>query len=74
MLKDSQTQRPSKCSTFYIAWHIFSQAHLVQNINSKSVCLLGTTAGVIWVGRKKIKKLKLNCNAVKDDTEQKRIT
>ena len=30
-------------------WYIFSQAQLVQNIISKCVCLLGTTAGVIRV-------------------------
>ena len=49
MLKDSQTHCPSKCSTFYTARHIFSQAQLVQNIISKSVCLVGTTPGVIRV-------------------------
>ena len=49
MLKYSQTHRPSKCSTFNTALNIFSQAQLFQNIISKSVCLLGTTAGVIRV-------------------------
>ena len=52
MLKDGQTHRPSKCSTFNTAWHIFSQAQLFQNIISKSVCLLGTTAGVIRVKKR----------------------
>ena len=49
MLKDSQTHRRSKCSTFYTARHICSQAQLVQHIISKSVYLLGTTAWVIRV-------------------------
>ena len=32
--------------------HLFSQAQLFQNIISKSVCLLGTTAGVIRVKKR----------------------
>ena len=47
MLNDSQTHRPSKCSAFNTARYIFSQAQLFQNSISKSVCLWGTTAGVI---------------------------
>ena len=43
--RQSNPSPPSKCSTFYTAQHIFSQAQLFQNIISKSVCLLGTTAG-----------------------------
>ena len=49
MLKDSQTPCLSKCATFNSAKHIFGQAQLFQNMNPKSVCLLGTTAGVIRV-------------------------
>ena len=43
--------RPSKCTTFYGAQHIFSPAKLFQNMISKSVYHICTTAGVIRVKR-----------------------
>ena len=54
MLKDSQTHRPSKCSAFNGAQHIFSPAKLFQNMISKNVHHFGRTAGVIRV--KKVPK------------------
>ena len=53
MLKDSQTHHPSKCATFYGAQHIFSPANLFQNMISKSVYHICTTAEVIRVKSEK---------------------
>ena len=46
-----KTVKPIAPQSVQHARHIFSQAQLFQNIISESVCLLGTTAGVIRVNK-----------------------